>query len=280
MFPRATDYSLAWPRCGAVLNQIDGVLTPSKVFLLYCRDTDMQMLRGQFRREPTQLLDEVLLLADLLNSCGGIICQFDGYDMPSSPPSNWSVWTEKMIETSDFVVMVCSPMLNRMLKNSQHELVNMQKGKFYVDVVVNRISPHKFIPVFLNMPPRDEWVPSNLQTSTYYSLNVNDFALALGDTEGMHPQAFMQKMSDLFGDRRFQSVTSLVTTLRKENVTPMPIHPSRIIRPPRMGRKLLPYQPEDDNPQLALGEATGQYFAVTDKSHRCAPCVLVALSHM
>jgi len=208
----------------------------------------MQMLRPPFRREPSQLLDEVLLLADLLNSCGGIICQFDGYDMPASPPSNWSVWTEKMIETSDFVVTVCSPMLNRMLKDSQHELVNMQRGKFYADVVVNRISPHKFIPVFLNMPSRDEWVPSNLQTSTYYSLDVSDFALTLGDTEGMHPCAFMQKMSDLLGDPKFQSITSLVTTLRKESLTPMPKPPSRIIRPPRMGRQLLPRHSEGEAP--------------------------------
>ena len=221
----------------------------------------MQMLRGEFRREPAQFEDEVLLLADLLNSCGGIICQFDGYDMPLAPPGNWSVWTEKMIETSDFVVTVCSPMLNRMLKDCQHELVNMQKGKFYADVVVNRISPHKFIPVFLNMPPREEWVPSNLQTSTYYSLNVSDFALALGETEGMHPKAFFEKMSDLFGDPRFKSITSLVTTLRKETLTPMPRRPSRIVRP-RWGRQLLPHKAEDENPQLALGEAGGQYYSV------------------
>ena len=182
----------------------------------------MQVLWGPFWKEPNQLLDEVLLLADLLNSCGGIICQFDGYDMLSLLPRNWSVWTEEMIETNDFIVTVCSPTLNRMLKDSQHELVNMQGGKFYADVVVNHISSHKFIPIFLNTPSCDEWVSSNLQTSTYYSLTISDFTLALGDTEGMHPQTFKQKMSDLFGDPGFQSIISLVATLQKEALTPMP----------------------------------------------------------
>ena len=231
---RATKY--VWPR-SRMLDQIDGVIPMSemaKVMVLYCKDTGMKLLREPYQKMPQQFGEAVNLLADILSSCGGIFCYFDGYD--SVCVDNWSLWVQKSIEQSDFVLTVCSPMLYQVLRDANHKLVEMLRGKFYPDAVVNYISPHKFIPVFLDMPARDEWVPVNLQTSTYYELHVSDFATAMGDTEGMHPLVFEKNMSILLEDPRFEKIALLIATLRKESVNPRPIPPPRLIHPIFFGR--------------------------------------------
>ena len=227
-----------WPR-SLILDQVDGLIPASalsRVFLLYCRDNDLRLLREPFRRTPDAFCDEVQLLADILSSYGGILCQFDGYDSFSA--DNWSTWAQKMIEDSDFVITVCSPMLKRILREPRHEVVNMRRGKFYADSVANCISPHKFIPVFLNMPVNDDWVPENLKMATSYELHVNEFASNVGDTEGMHPLAFEQKLSSLLENPMFESIMQLVATLRNEPVNPRPKAPPRVIRPLIRGRGL------------------------------------------
>ena len=251
----ATNYACPQSR---ILDQIDGMIPVSKVVVLYCKDTGMHLLREPYQRTPQQFCDEVQLLADVLNSCGGIYCHFDGYD--SVCVDNWSLWVQKTIEESDFVLTVCSPMLYQVLRDSRHKLVDMLRGKFYPDVIVNYISPHKFIPVFLDMPARDEWVPVNLQTSTYYELYVSNFAIAMGDTDGLHPLAFEKKMSALFDDPKFEKIASLIATLRKQSVNPRPLPPPRLIHPVIFGRPLFKavIRPEDENPNVILGE--GEYL--------------------
>ena len=168
-----------------------------------------------------------------------------------------------MMQRCEYIVFVCSPMLKRTLHDSQHELISMQRGKFYADVVVNYISPHKFIPVFLNVPARDEWVPMSLQTATFYELPVNEFCAAVGDTEGMHPLQFERKMSYVLDDPRFESIAALIATLRKEPLNPRPKPPTRPVRPPLQGRGLFRslISAKDENPYMALGEEAGKVLA-------------------
>ena len=214
------------------------------------------MLREPFRRTAVKFCEEVLDLADVLNSCGGIICQFDGYDTPFSETTNWSVWTSKMIEKCDFVITVCSPMLRRVFEDPQHELVNMSHGKFFADAIVNYISPHKFIPVFLNSMSREEWIPRSLQTATVYELEIESFEKQMGDAEGMHPAMFDEKMSSLLSLTEFDGIASLVATLRKEAMKPRPTPPSRLVRPPSLVRGLFrnPFRtPSDSSRQNKLG---------------------------
>jgi hypothetical protein len=146
----------------------------------------------------------------------------------------------------------------------------MLRGKFYPDAIMDFNSLLKFISVFLDMPARDEWVPVNL---TYYKLYVRDFATAMGATEGMHPLAFESKMSKLLEDPRFEKITSLIATLRKESVNPRPLPPPRLIRPVIFGRPLfnaIRRQQEDENPNEILGE--GEYILLISRHvlyHAC-----------
>ena len=258
-----------------MLDQIDGMIPMSKmskVLFLYCKDTGMHLLREPYQRMPQQFCEEVNLLADILSSCGGIYCHFDGYD--SLSVDNWSLWLQNMIEESDFVLTVCSPMLCQVLRDARHKLVEMLRGKFYPDTVVNYISPHKFIPVFLDMPARDEWVPVNLQTSTYYELYVRDFANAMGNTEGILPLKFEKTMSRLLEDPKFEKIASLIATLRKEPVNPRPCPPPRFIRPVVFGRPLFDpiRRQEDENPDVILGE--GEYIVLINRHVLPGICVL------
>ena len=50
-----------------------------------------------------------------------------------------------------YVLLVLSPMLAQKIKNPVGEdVLHMEKGKYYVNGIVNYIHPPKFIPVFLN----------------------------------------------------------------------------------------------------------------------------------
>ena len=256
-----------------MLDQIDGMIPMAEIAKVYCKDTGMELLREPYRRMPQHFCEEVNLLVDIINSCDGIYSHFDGYD--SMCVDNSSLWVQKTIEQSDFVLTVCSPMLYQVLRDAHHKLVEMLRGKLYPDAVVNYISPHKFIPVFLDMPARDEWVPVNLQTSTYYELYVLDFATAMGDTKGMLPLAFESKMSRLLEDPKITLLiaTLLIATLRKESVNPRPLPPPRLIRPVIFGRPLfnaIRRQQEDESPNEILGE--GEYILLISRHvlyHAC-----------
>ena len=174
----------------------------------------------------------MLGLADILNRSGGIICEYDGYDKHSRE-TNYSLWTEKMIMESDFVLLVCSPALNKCLQNPQHELISMEWGKFYADAVVNHIDPTKFIPVFLNASPQLQWVPTNLHASTHYELKVDDLMAEMGDTEGRPAAEFAERFGELLQEAKFQDIAKLLAVLRGDVYNPHPPPPSIPVMLPR-----------------------------------------------
>lgn len=179
--------------------------------------------------------DDVLLLADVLFKCCGsyLTIHFDGYDNVPDP-GNWSRWTEDCVKRSDLVLLVCSPTLIQRLDTNSHELVPMKRGAFFADAIINTITPHKFIPVFLNVgldqsyvadvrsEPYRSWIPMSLRASTCYWLNVRGFDNAMGDTEGMPAAEFGHKLSGLLQERRFEYMAYLVSRLTGISFTPQP----------------------------------------------------------
>ena len=206
-----------------------------KVFILYCKDDQV------VGRSAEEFCDDVGDLADLLSHTGGLKCYFDAYDQLTDPtdgtpteqhPTNWSKWTEKMIEMSDFVLIVCSPSLHRHLQS--HSQVEMTRGKFFANAITNVIDSHasKFIPVFLNVGCQQELVPTSLRMSTSYSLNMAEFRERLGDTEGLTHEQFASRLSEVLQELRFQNIVALLAHLRGEPYNPQPHPPPNPVRLP------------------------------------------------
>ena len=207
-----------------------------QVFLLYCKDPPPGKTTEQF-------CAEVLALADLINRIGGIKCECDQY-YPHK--SNWSLWTEKKISESDFVLLLCSPVMGKCLKSPNHELVEMTQGKFYANSILNHIDPKKFIPVFLNnnwqysttSSPRLQLLPTKLHTVTHYELRVSELISRMGNTRGMTAEQFAEQLSNLLGEPVFRQIAVLLTYLRGESYTPRPFQPQQQIKlpsPPQPG---------------------------------------------
>ena len=197
------------------------------MFVLYCKDENV------VGKSPEDFCDDVVDLADILSHTGGLKCQFDGYDMPAEHyPTNWSLWTEDMINRSDFVIMVCSPSLQQLLQSQ--DPVDMKKGMFYPNAITNVIHTHahKFIPVFLNVGPQLEWIPASLRMRTRYQLNLAEFHEHLGETEGLTPEEFGLRLGEVLQDVRFQNIASLLAHLRGESYNPQPQAPLNPVRLP------------------------------------------------
>ena len=182
-----------------------------QVFLLYCVHRT-----NHFRYK------DVLQLADFLYKCGGIQCKFDGYDRSNPAPPNWSLWVEKMICESDYVLMVCSEALLNALQSSSHEFVSMQRGKFYADAIANIVRAPKFIPIFLNARECLDWVPMSLQAATSYELKVEELCNEMGNTEGVSLRIFNKRLEEHLHNEKYKGIASLVAQLRKEPLTVTP----------------------------------------------------------
>lgn len=140
-----------------------------KVFILYCNDT---MLQEQYRTTDKEFCQDVLELADTLVYCGGFqSCSADFYEIDEQ--QNWNVWTQRKIEESTCVVMVCSPQLMWHLSQKERSDVHMERGMFFSDTIVNTIMAPKFVPVFLNdCVPRNpkDWLPPQLHAARKFQL--------------------------------------------------------------------------------------------------------------
>ena len=192
-----------------------------KVFILYCKDPYL----------PPTFSDDVLDLADILSHCGGFICMVDHYVDVHQP--NWNTWTENKIVESQFVLLVCSPTLAQLLRQPLEYMLNMEKGKYYVNSIVNHIRPSKFIPVFLNrnvpQPSYLDWVPSQLHASAAYFLNVSELYSVLTVAEGTPRHVFDEKLRAALSEDRFREIAKLVYHLRGETATSPPVPPPQPI---------------------------------------------------
>ncbi len=178
---------------------------PPRVLLLYCKEG---------------IGDDVLNLADLLTKSGGLQCEYDGYDHLYQP--NWDTWTQRMIEECDFVLLLCSRKFMSYFKDPKHELVDMIKGKFWADTIVNLIDAKKFIPIFLNSKFDRQCVPTALQTATHYELEVASLAQEMGDTSD---DSFNVILGSLLEDHKYQDIASLLAFLRGEEYAARPPQP-------------------------------------------------------
>ena len=195
-----------------------------KVFILYCKDA-----------APNLFSEDVLALADTLNHCGGIDCTIDHY-VDTHPP-NWNTWTQQKIEESEYVILVWSPSLAKMIKTPGENMMHMEKGKYYANGVVNLIHPPKFIPVYLNgynpgTATNLEWLPPQLRTYTVYNLNISELQAALEVPEGTPQDVFIQRLQTALQHERFREVAKLVTHLRGMSDTVPPIPPQNPITVP------------------------------------------------
>ena len=77
---------------------------PKKVFISYSHDGKAHAAR-------------VRSLSDTLRR-DGVECMIDQY-LPAGPPEGWPLWAEKMIETGDFVLMVCTGTYLRRVKKEE-----------------------------------------------------------------------------------------------------------------------------------------------------------------
>lgn len=75
-----------------------------KVFISYSHDGDAHKAR-------------VLALADRLRHAGGIEAIIDQY--VQFPPEGWPLWCEKQIDRADFVLMVCTEVYLRRVRNEE-----------------------------------------------------------------------------------------------------------------------------------------------------------------
>ena len=147
------------------------------------------------------------------------------------PPPNWSIWTEQRIRESQFVLLVCSPTLARLLSDPSEYILDMEKGKYYVNTIVNYIhsTPQKFIPVFLNhyipQPSYLQWVPNQLHASAAYRLNISELRSALSISEDAPRHVFDETLRVTLNDDRFGQVAKLVNHLRGETATSPPVPP-------------------------------------------------------
>lgn len=190
---------------------------PPRVFLLYCKDPDLN----------DGACDDVLSFADLLSKCGGLKCEFDGYD--DNHELNWDAWTQRMIEECDFVLLICSHKLISHFRDPKHVLVDMTKGKFWADAMVNHIDARKFIPVFLNSDFDSICVPAGLKAATHYELRVSDLE---AEMEGTVDEQFNQRIEVLLQEQRYSSIAALLAFLRGEDFAARPPPPSQPVKVP------------------------------------------------
>ena len=222
-----------------------------KVFILYCKDQQL----------PPTFADEVLDLADTLSKLGGFKCMVDHY--VDVPPPNWNIWTQQRIYESKYVLLILSPTLAHKIKNPVGEdVLHMEKGKYYVNSIVNCIHPPKFIPVFLNnhiplAANHIQWIPSQLQMSTAYCLNIAELRAALLVQEGTPEHVFHEMLRVALEQERFKVVASLVHHLREEAETPPPRPPQVPVSVPAVAMDKVPIGQQPPLP-MAMAETGNQ----------------------
>ena len=202
------------------------------MFILYCKDKSLQNSHGI----PVEMFcEDVLELADILGHCGGVSCSLDQY--VNEPQANWDLWTQNKIKESTFVVMVCSPMLIHHLSDGRRTEVDMHKGRFFSDTVVNCVCAPKFVPVFLNgcepkSRPLTTWLPNQLRMATYFQLrNVRAFSTAVNPTE-MDPAELVQRLIQYLTRPEYKTLAYFIRYLRKQPDIVPPEPPKELVPVP------------------------------------------------
>lgn len=216
------------------------------VLLLYCKDPELAhcpQLDSTYRRSEEHYCEEMLCLADTLNkfsmvegvdgrSLPGFTCVYDGYD-DGTLEGNWLRWTETRLNEADRVLLACSPTLHTSLLSSLSSCIHMKRALCVVNSLINTMPEKPFYPIFLNMPRRLDWIPTQLKNSSCFQLNVSAFHEAMGDTDGLDEDSFVRRAYRCFeSDSRFKDLLSLLKMLRGELIMPPEPVSARILLPP------------------------------------------------
>jgi tetratricopeptide (TPR) repeat protein len=128
---------------------------PPKVFISYSHDSDEHK-------------DRVLALADRLLD-DGLEVILDEFVSP--PPANWPRWMEDEMESSDFIVVVCSKnyldKVRRRVKPGEGKGVKWESLLSYQDIYDNDSNSSKFIPVLLQ-GGEYEHIPKPMRGGNHY----------------------------------------------------------------------------------------------------------------
>ena len=141
-------------------------------------------------------------------------------------------------------------------------MLNMEKGKYYANGIINLMHPPKFIPVYLNgrLPPNNlGWLPPQLHTCTEYKLNINQLRMAIEVPEGTPEHIFSGKLTEALHEDRFRDVAKLVSHLRGESDTTRPNPPLNPIKvpavhnpPPQISPSQMPASSDFDHVQTKM----------------------------
>ena len=149
--------------------------------------------------------------------------------------------------------MVCSPQFFHHLSQGGRGNVQMHKGMFFSDTVVNSIIAPKFVPVFLNdCIPRQpkEWLPPQLHAARHFWLgNLRELfqdIQAQEYTELERNQVLAQKLTD----PKHKEMANLLRYLRE---VPEVVPPA----PPQVPVQLPPRSPHSS--PLAQRHVAGEY---------------------
>jgi hypothetical protein len=118
--------------------------------------------------------DRVLALSNKLRT-EGIDCQLDQYE--ESPSEGWPRWMQKMIKSTDFVLLVCTPTYYKRVMGVEEEGkghgVRWEGNLIYQEIYDSGTENHRFIPVIFNDGSHSS-VPDPIRGATVY--NIDDVA--------------------------------------------------------------------------------------------------------
>ena len=234
------------------------VPTKGGVFILYCKDNLTEKVSEGF-------CDDIVDLADILRHCG-FNCMVDHY--VGEHPPNWNLWTEQKIRESQYVLLVYTPTLAERMKSPQDHTLNMAKGKYYANMIVNLVHPPKFIPVYLNnyvpsIPANHDWLPSQIRMTTVYHLNIAQLGQAIQVPDGTPEHVFRAKLQAALHEPRFREVANLVYHLLKESDIVPPVPAQNPVKVPAFHPPHVPHYPSSGHPQPY---ATGQVAQPTSSN--------------
>ena len=165
-------------------------------------------------------------------SCPAFTCVFDCYDV--GMVSNWLLWTDTQLREADCVLLACSPSLHASVQSSS--TIPMRRALCSVSSLVNSMPEKPFYPIFVNMPRQPDWIPTQLKNSSSFQLNISAFHEAMGCTDGLDEESFIQRAYQCFqSDSQFADLLALLRNLRGEFTKPsqllsrpalLPSHPS------------------------------------------------------
>ena len=135
---------------------------------------DQQQVFISYTHDSAQHKDQVLKLADRLCS-EGVDCYIDQYE--TSPPEGWARWMVNQIESSGFVLVVCTETYERRF-NGHEEAGKGLGGQWEGAVVTQNLYDDaaqntKFIPIVFSSEDA-RYIPRILRSATYYRVDTTD----------------------------------------------------------------------------------------------------------